>query len=223
MVAKKSIIVLSILLLHCFSALTLKSQEDITSIKTLKSNISNDDIKIDSLCKYPIFALKTNLIYDLAITPNLEIEIALSKRWSFNVEFQRGWWLKNDNTFCWQIEAGGIECRYWMGDRCNHRNLTGWFIGIFSSSGFYDFQLKKDEGYRGEFYLMSGISGGYSTPIGRKLNMEFSLGVGYLSTDYKHYHIVGDELIKQGDSMRYQAVLPLKAKVSLVWVLNRNH
>lgn len=165
-----------------------------------------------------LFAVKTNMLYDLALTPNLELEVPIGSRWSVNAEYQYGWWLKK-NTFCWQIESGGLEGRYWLGDRQKHPVLGGWFVGLFAGGGIYDFQLKKDQGYQGEFYIMMGASGGYTTSIARNLNLEFSLGVGALVTDYRHYHVIDNELIKQGVDMKYKALLPLKAKVSLVWLI----
>lgn len=166
-----------------------------------------------------LFAVKTNLLYDLALTPNLELEIPIGRRWSINAEYQYGWWLRKDNTFCWQIEAGGLEGRYWLGNREKRDVLTGWFVGFFSSGGMYDFQLKKDEGRQGEFYIMAGASAGYALPIARNLHMEFSTGFGALVTNYRRYRVIDDELIKQGKSMKYKAVLPLKAKISLVWTI----
>ncbi|MDR1884388.1 MAG: DUF3575 domain-containing protein [Prevotella sp.] len=169
-----------------------------------------------------LFAVKTNMLYDLALTPNLEIEVPIGKRWSLNTEFQRGWW-KRDDTFCWQIEAAGLEGRYWFGERDKKRVLTGWFAGVFAGGGFYDFQFKRDEGYQGEFYVMTGLSGGYAKQIRRDWSLEFSFGTGYITMDYKHYRVTGHELIAQGPVMRYKAAfLPLKAKISLVCLLHRN-
>lgn len=167
-----------------------------------------------------LFALKTNLLYDLALTPNIEVEVPIGRRWSINAEYQYGWWHRKDNTFCWQIEAGGLEGRYWLGNRQERPVLSGWFVGLFAGGGMYDFQLEKDAGYQGEFYIMMGASAGYVKPIGRNLHLEFSAGVGALVTDYRHYHVINDELIKQGLSMKYKAFLPIKAKVSLVWLLH---
>lgn len=169
----------------------------------------------------PMFALKTNLLFDVLLTPNLELEVPIGRHWSVNAEFMRGWWLRRDNTFCWQVEAGGLEGRYWFKNIDRYSVLTGWFAGVFAGGGFYDFQLKRDEGYQGEFYLLAGLSGGYATPIARNLHLEFSLGIGYIVTDYRHYHVIDDELVKQGSAMRFSSIFPAKAKVSLVWVVNR--
>lgn len=163
-------------------------------------------------------ALKTNLLYDVAITPNLELEFPLGKRWSVNLEYQYAWWL-HKQTFCWQIESGGIEGRYWLGDRYSKDVLQGWFIGAFTGMGMFDFQLKKKSGNQGDYYMMVGADAGYVARLSKHFNIEFSLGVGYLKADYKHYHVIDDILIKQGNNHNYNAFIPLKAKVSLSWMI----
>ena len=35
-----------------------------------------------------VLALKNNLLYDLALAPNIEIEIPVGKRWSVNLEYK---------------------------------------------------------------------------------------------------------------------------------------
>lgn len=170
--------------------------------------------------KRPLFAVKTNLLSDIAITPNLELEIPIGKRWSINVEYQYAWWLNNNYTGCWQIESGGVEARYWFGDRAKRNVLTGWFAGVAASGGMYDFQLKNDEGNQGEYYT-AGFTGGYVMPIIRNLNLEFSVGLGYVISDYKNYTVTDGVLFKTSDE-RFQSLFPTKAKISLVWVINRN-
>jgi hypothetical protein len=169
-----------------------------------------------------LFAVKTNLLYDLALTPGIELEIPLGRRWSVNAEYAGGWWLKEDWSFCWQILSVGLEGRYWLGDRTQKPLLTGWFVGAFAGGGYYDFQLEKDKGAQGEFYIMAGVSAGYAHRLWKDLRMEYSLGAGYFTMDYRRYTVHADdrELIKYGPEKRYSALMPLKAKVSLVWLLH---
>lgn len=166
-----------------------------------------------------LLALKTNLLFDLALTPNLELEVPIGKRWSVNAEGMGAWWLRNNNSFCWQIEAGGVEGRYWFGNRDKRPLLTGWFAGAFASGGRYDFQLKQDAGYQGKFFALAGVSAGYAMPVARNLHLEFSAGIGYIVTDYHHYHVVDGILMVQDGGMRFSSLVPAKAKVSLVWVM----
>jgi hypothetical protein len=170
-----------------------------------------------------LFALKTNLLYDLALTPTLEAEIPLGDRWSLNGEFRHGWWLKESDNFCWQLEALGAEVRYRFGQRTGRSALTGWFVGAFADAGVYDFQFRRDKGYQGRFYISAGLSGGYTKMFGASpWGMEISAGVGYLTTDYTRYRVIRNELIRDGDDMRFKAVLPLKAKLSLIYVIRHN-
>lgn len=191
----------------------VKEQQPIVAPEVIKEEITS--------VRKPLFALKTNLLYDAAITPNLEVEIPLGKRWSINAEYQIAWWDKSDNSFCWRINAGGVEARYWFGDRNKHKQLNGWFAGVFVNGGTYDFQVKKDNGYQGDF-IVPGISGGYATPIARNLNLEFSLGVGYMMSNYHHYDVISRELVDYGQTKQYRSIFPAKAKISLVWIINRN-
>lgn len=174
----------------------------------------------------PLLALKTNLLFDLALVPNIEIEVPLGKqnRWSVNGEWMFPWWLIDHDKYCLQILSGGVEGRYWLGSRFRRLSrpaLTGHFLGFYAGGGKYDLQWDTD-GYRGEFYIASGISYGYSTPIGSHLNLEFSIGIGLLRTNYEYYHAIDHyrTLLWQNNG-NYTWFGPTKAKISLVWVWGR--
>lgn len=186
----------------------------ITPVDTLRPVLSVEDCPSRRL-----LGLKTNLLFDLALTPNLELEIALGKRWSFAMEYMYTNWLKDDDTFCWQLLSGGVEFRRWLGDRRIDNIMNGWFLGAFTSGGLYDLQLKKKSGYQGEFYVMTGLSAGYAKQISRNFGLEFSTGVGYLISDYRKYKVVNEVLIKDGPTMRFTSLFPVKAKVSFIWYL----
>ena len=102
--------------------------------------------------------------------------------------------------------------------------MTGWFAGFYAGGGLYDLQYKS-EGYQGEFFIAAGLSGGYAHTINKKgnLRMEYSLGIGYLQTNYRHYIGMEDNkyLVWQNDG-KYSWFGPTKLKVSLVWMLNFN-
>lgn len=164
-----------------------------------------------------VLALKNNLLYDLALAPNLEIEVPIGKHWSLNTEYKCPWWLNNSRDFCYQLLSGGIEGRYWLGNRKHRSRITGHFIGLYAEGGVYDFQFGGD-GYQGKYYGASGLTYGYVKQIARHLALEFSLGVGYLTTEYRKYAPYKDDLIWT-NSGRYNFIGPTKAKVSLVWLI----
>lgn len=169
----------------------------------------------------PLFAVKTNLLFDLAMAPNIEIEVPIGNRWSVNAEWMFPWWMFDNDKYCFQILSGGLEGRYWPGNRTHRRTLTGHFVGFYAGAGIYDLQWDKD-GYQGEFYIASGISYGYVLPIARNLNLEFSIGIGLMKTTYEHYHTLDNyQTLLWQDNGRYTWLGPTKAKISFVWMLNR--
>lgn len=172
----------------------------------------------------PLFALKTNLLFDAALMPNVEIEVPIGNRWSVNGEYMFPWWLMGGNKYCLQILAGGLEGRYWLGGKENRMArevLTGHFFGLYAGGGKYDLQWEKN-GYQGEFFIAAGISYGYARRIARNLHLEFNIGLGLLRTDYRHYHPRENykNLLWLADG-KYTWVGPTKLKLSLVWLLNR--
>lgn len=165
-----------------------------------------------------VLALKNNLLYDLALAPNVEIELSLGRRWSLNAEFKCPWWSNTRKGFCYQLLSGGLEARYRPGSRKHREPLTGHFFGLYAEGGDYDFQTTTTRGYQGDYYAAAGISYGYTRRIARNLALEFSLGVGYLITEYRKYTTYKGDLIWQS-SGRYHFLGPTKAKISLVWLL----
>lgn len=174
-----------------------------------------------SKIKRPLLALKTNLLCDITLMPNIEVEIPIRKHWSLNGELMFPWWLFCGDKYCLQILMGGLEGRYRPGNRQQHDVLIGHFFGLYAGGGKYDLQWDRN-GYQGEFFIAAGISYGYTHKITRNLRLEYNIGIGVLRTDYSHYHARDNyrTLLWQKNG-RYTWLGPTKAKISLVWLLNR--
>lgn len=176
--------------------------------------------------KRPLFAVKTNLLFDAAMMPNIEIEVPIgsTNRWSVNGEYMFPWWLLDGDKYSLQILTGGLEGRYWLGSRENRMNrevLTGHFLGLYAGGGKYDLQWKEN-GYQGEFFIAAGISYGYAHEIARNLRLEYNIGIGLLRTDYRHYHARDNyRTLLWQENGKYTWFGPTKVKISLVWLLNR--
>lgn len=166
-----------------------------------------------------VLALKNNLLYDLALTPNIEIEVPVGRRWSVNAEYKCPWWSMSSKEICYQLLSGGIESRFWLGDRRLRNRLTGHFVGVYAEGGIYDFQFKGD-GYQGKYYGAAGLSYGYSKQVSQHLALEFSLGIGYLTTEYQKYTPYEESLVWMS-SGKYTFIGPTKAKISLVWLITK--
>lgn len=186
--------------------------------------VSAGKVPLVSVTKRPLFALKTNLLFDAAMMPNIEVEIPIGKRWSVNGEYMFPWWLFDNDRYCMQILMGGLEGRYWLGSRKKRAQkdvLTGHFLGLYAGGGKYDLQWDNN-GYQGEFFIAAGISYGYTAKIARNLRLEFNIGIGMLRTDYRHYHARDNyQTLLWQENGRYTWFGPTKAKISFVWLLNR--
>lgn len=183
--------------------------------------------------KHPWFGLKTNLLYDLALAPNLALEVPLGDRWSVKGDFMFPWWLSCDGMRCMRILSGGIEGRYWLGDRSYPRNekqrntLTGHFLGLSTAGGIYDLQLH-DRGHQGDFILVAGINYGYSWRLSRSFNMEATLGFGYLRANDKSFNAVQtpDNTVRLDfvEKSMFQWVGPTKIQLSITYLIgNKSH
>lgn len=151
---------------------------------------------LPKLCPKPyvdhrnLLALKTNFLFWGALAPNIQLEIPLGHkgRWSIETEFFCSWWTWGNNTRAQQIMNLGVEGRYWLGNRERHHNLDGWHIGLAAAIGYYDLELKRSEGWQGE-YLNVYFNGGYQHRFGRHKQwlVDGGIGLGYIPTQHRHY------------------------------------
>ncbi len=178
----------------------------------------------------PLFALKTNLLFDAATLINVELEIPIKQRWSIAAEWIFPWWTWDDGTtkssrHRIQLLQGNLMGKYWFGDITSRPQMTGWFAGVYAGAGLYDFEYEKD-GVQGEFFIAGGLAGGYAHTLNKSgnLRMEYSLGVGYLQTDYRRYtseyYGENDWRAIRTSTGNYSWFGPTQAKISLVWMLN---
>ena len=185
----------------------------------------------------PLLALKTNMLLDLALAPNIEIEVPFGSRRQFSImaETWFPWYRLGHNEdgdknryhrsdqlptrYSYELQNVGLELRYWFGSRCASRPvLTGTFVGIYGAGGKYDLEWKS-VGNQGE-YTSFGISAGHSWLLGRHWNLELSGSVGYVGGPMRHYEAEFDDarlIFRNYDKLRY--IGPTKLKLSLVYVL----
>ena len=63
---------------------------------------------------------------------------------------------------------------------------------------------------------------GYALPVSRRLNLDFSIGVGYLGGRYIKYEPQGDNYVCRA-TRRLNWVGPVKLEIALVWLLGRDN
>lgn len=175
-------------------------------------------------------ALKTNMLYDVLAVPNIGVEFYLGKDWSISGNWMYGWWKKNSSHRYWRIYGGDIAIRKWFGKEADEKPLTGHHIGIYGQAFTYDFEWG-GKGYMGgepggtlwdRMNWAAGVEYGYSLPIARKLNLDFTLGVGYWGGKYYKYTPLDGHYVWQATKNRHWFG-PTKAEVSLVWLLGRGN
>lgn len=174
-----------------------------------------------------ILGLKTNLLYDAVTALNFAVEVPINRNFSFLYEHHCPWWLSKNNRYCLQFLAFGGEARWWFAprtspataDRKQRDALMGHFVGLNAWGGKSDIQINRSFGcYQFEFFS-AGLTYGYAMPIGKYLNMEFSISAGYARIPYRHYIPTDDWQILIRDKNKAGTLHyfgPTKAEISLV-------
>lgn len=164
------------------------------------------------------WAVKTNLLYDVALVPNIGLEMYLGKDWSLAGNWMYAWWKSDRKHNYWRTYGGDVELRKWFGHKAKQKPLQGHHIGVYAQILTYDFELGK-RGYLGDdWHYGGGISYGYSLPIARRLNIDFSVAMGYLYGTYREYLPIDNCYVWQSTN-KLHWIGPTKAEVSLVWLL----
>lgn len=169
-----------------------------------------------SNCK---FVIKTNMLYDLAAVPNVGIEIPIGERWSVGADWMYAWW-KNDRRHRYlRIYGGSLEVRRWFPTRRHAGSLlTGHHVGLYGQMFTYDLEWG-GKGYLGDKWSWGvGAAYGYSLPVGKRLNIDFTIGVGYQQGEYMTYHPEDDCYVWDATHNR-KWFGPTKAEISLVWFI----
>lgn len=191
----------------------------------IKSTDPGFEKPVDTKNRKPLFALKSNALFWVAGAPNFGIEYPINDRWSICGDYVAPWSSSFATGLYYQLMMINAEGRYWFGERAVKPVMTGFFAGASVGGGYYDFMLDNTRtGIQGEFYIMAGLSAGYSHSISSndRIRLEYALGFGYLETRYRKYH--WDDFDYVLDAPREQVWKtsifgPTQAKVSLVWLL----
>lgn len=174
--------------------------------------------------------IKTNALYDLLLVPNIGMELYLGRGYTVAANWAYAWWNSDRAKWYWRVYGGDIAVRKWLGRRAKAKPLTGHHIGLYAQALTYDFlwngkgSMGGDPG--GDIFdratLGMGAEYGYSLPVADRLNLDFTLGVGYIYGQYHEYTSVDDCYVWQTTKMRHY-IGPTKAEVSLVWLIGRGN
>ena len=173
--------------------------------------------------KKPFYlAAKNNMLYDLALVPNVGAEFYLGNNISLAGNWMYAWWSNHDVHWFWRTYGGDLGVRYWFGKAAAEKPLQGHHVGLYGQIITYDFELGQ-RGYLGDRWTYrAGVEYGYSFPIARRLNLDLNLGLGFLYGEFKEYLPIDGHYVWQSTKLR-QWVGPTKGEISLVWLLGRGN
>lgn len=162
--------------------------------------------------------VKTNLLYDATLTPNIGAEISMGRHSSFQLSYALNPWRDGEKMLRhWSVMP---EYRYWF---C--RPMMGHFIGVHALGGEYRVGgYKPPFGFKPQFehtryvgwFVGGGLAYGYAHPISKHWNLEGEIGVGVFHTRYTRYECAecGAELGRN----RKTFFSPTKLALNLVYV-----
>lgn len=172
-----------------------------------------------------VVALKTNLLYDALLSPNIGAEIGLSPKFTFDFSGNLNLWNVDGHSWKhWQLQP---ELRYWLCQR-----FSGHFLGLETHVGQFnvgnidfsfdflgtDFGKLKNRRYQG-WQGGLGITYGYAWIVSEHWNVEAEIGVGYSYTrSYSYPCATCGSKLKSRKSHNYVGVT--KAQVGVVYIIN---
>ena len=172
--------------------------------------------------KKPFYlALKSNLLYDAAVIPNIGAEIGIWQGLTLGGYYQNIWLRNAARTRWYRLEGFEAEIKYYFNKE--KRPFRGHHVGIYGQLLTWDFTYK-GRGYLAERWAYGGgISYGYILPIARRLNLDFEVGVGYLGGNMHEYVPMDGHRVWQSlEPFRW--IGPTKLGVTLQWLIGRgNH
>lgn len=165
-------------------------------------------------------AIKNNLLYDVNRTPNLGVEVGLSRKSTAQIFYGLNPWKYSDNKQMrhWLVMP---EYRWWTCSKFN-----GHFFGIHAMGGEFNVQgfddtfglIKEDiknKHYEG-WYVGGGITYGYQWILGKHWNLEASVGFGYDYIQFKEYECGECGSFKRKDHTNY--IGPTKLALSMLYL-----
>lgn len=192
----------------------------------------HDTLYVASPCPERNFymAAKTNMLYDCLLVPNAGLEFYLGGNMSIAANWMYAWWKTDRRHRYWRVYGGDLALRWWFGRAAAEKPLTGHHIGVYGQLLTYDFEF----GGKGQIAGVpggdlwdkanwaAGVEYGYSLPIARRLNIDFTVGLGYMGGTYYEYTPIDNCYVWQATKQRHWWG-PTKLEVSLVWLLGHGN
>lgn len=163
-------------------------------------------------------AVKTNLLHDVATAPSLAAEWALASRWTLDVSGSACPW-SFENNRKWKFWMAQGEARYWL---C--QSFYGHFLGVHAGGGEYNLSRVRlpfvshsaSSRYEG-WAVMAGFSYGYSWVLGKRWNLEATVGAGWVHAEYKRFNCPACGEYRGADKKNFLA--STRVGINLIYML----
>ena len=173
-------------------------------------------------------SLRTNMLYDLGLVPNIGADFYLGKNFSLSAFWTYAWRKTDRKHWYWRTYGGDVALRYWFGKAAAAKPLTGHHIGIYAQALTYDFEFGNKVYMAGQpggnifdqANLGAGIEYGYSLPIAPRLNLDFTASVGYMGGKCWEY-VAEDDCYVWQRTKKTRWFGPTKLEVSLVGLIGK--
>lgn len=171
------------------------------------------------------WSLRTNLLYDALAVPAIGAELYLGRNISVQCQWMYAWWSHRIKNFFWRIYGGDIGLRWWFGEIARRQPLTGHHIGVYAQTLIWDFELG-GRGYMGgapgsaiweRANFGGGIEYGYSVSVRERLNIDFSIGIGYIGGACREYIPMCGYYVWQS-TRKLHYIGPTKLEISLAYI-----
>ena len=180
-------------------------------------------IQVIGIVKAQHVGIKTNLLPDAALSPNLGVEIGLARKWSLDITGETCLW--DVNRHKWKHWLVQPEIRLWLCDR-----FAGHFFGLHAIGGQYnfgnihnnikffgsDFSKLSDYRYQG-WGAGAGIAYGYDWVLAKHWNLEAEIGIGWIYTKFDTYTCAGCGR-KEGPRRHHNYFGPTKLSIALEYL-----
>ena len=177
------------------------------------------------------FLLYSNLAYDVAGVPSIGTEFYMGKGWALNARWSGSWWSSRAKNRFYRVYGAELALRKYFRLPSDNgagmfRSSTGHHVGAYGQLFTYDFEFS-GKGYMGGMpgknlfaapSWSAGVEYGYTFAIGRHLNLDLSLGVGYLQGPQWQY-VPGEDGYQFERFRTFRWIGPTRLDVSLYWLI----
>lgn len=168
--------------------------------------------------------LRTNLLYDAVLCPNLGVEVQLGNGLAWQFDYGEAWWNSFAKNKFYSVIFFQTEIRKYLGRWAYNSPYRGHHVGLYLQMAAYDLE-NGGKGYLSpelDDNIGFGISYGYSFRLTDRLALDCTLGAGYASSIYNGYIPVGKRYVSTG-LRKKKWVGPTKIEASLVWNISKKN